>query len=107
MNLINPFEKKLTVQEEIQLLKNSIALLYSVNVQIITAITHFEGYETIDYDFKDIKKVISENKITHIDILNLPECLSSKFEVSQLILYSLNILKTHLIGIPECNNIIN
>lgn len=100
-NLINPFIPKLFSQQEIQLIKNDLATLRNISVQMITGIICIVGYETIELDFELIKKVIEENNIKVIDMKNIPECLSSEFTETQIALYSLSVLKNILIGNPE------
>lgn len=100
-NLINPFQPKLSSQQEIVLIKNDLATIRNIISQIITGLTCLTGYETIESDFELIKKVIEENNIKYIDMKNIPECLISQFTESQIALYSMNILKNILIGNPD------
>lgn len=100
-NLINPFQPKLSSQQEIVLIKNDLATMRNIISQVITGIICLTGYETIESDFELIKKVIEENNIKYIDMKDIPECLSTQFTESQIALYSMNVLKNILIGAQE------
>jgi len=100
-NLINPFQPKLSSQQEIVLIKNDLATMRNIISQVITGIICLTGYETIESDFELIKIVIEENNIKYIDMKDIPECLITQFTESQIVLYSMNILKNILIGNQE------
>ena len=93
--LINPFQQKLTIEQEMQLLKRDIATLAGFTANILISVIELNGYENIQEDFKEIEKVMKENDIKVFNINSIPECLNV-FEKSQLLLFSLNLILNFL-----------